>query len=328
MIVPASIRRKFNEIKPDLELLRKEIQATIQLFCDKHDGFAALGRIKGLESLAEKIETGRYRKWSDLDDLVAFSIIVPSLSHEDQTLDFLRQVFVEVSTKGRSDTQKPPGTFRFEATRFIGRLRSVQPSNLAKSISSINFEVQIRTAFEHACAVATHSVYKGKTINWKTQRLAAHLKAAVEQLDLLVVTFLSTSHEIVERNWPEIKSKQHTADSFSNLVSSGKIPEELAPKDWTRFAENFYSLVVSGFQGDNRKISDHILLCLKSIEAEANSAKYIPRSISLLQFSMSILVKANMLALPLKNYVPLITQEMQEILDLKVPNDAYFLIDK
>lgn len=42
-------------------------------FCD-NKGYALTSRIKAIESLAEKIETGRFKKWLELDDLFSCTV--------------------------------------------------------------------------------------------------------------------------------------------------------------------------------------------------------------------------------------------------------------
>jgi ppGpp synthetase/RelA/SpoT-type nucleotidyltranferase len=79
--------------------------------------------------------------------------------------------------------------FRFDCTRFIGRLRSPD-ENTRSPIYDIPFEVQIKSAFEHAWSATTHLLtYKSSEVNWSKLRLTAQLKAAVEQLDTLVLSF-------------------------------------------------------------------------------------------------------------------------------------------
>jgi ppGpp synthetase/RelA/SpoT-type nucleotidyltranferase len=313
MIVPAALKRKHAVLEAALRSLAEEVQRTVQGYCSANEGFAYAGRIKSLESLAEKIETGRYAKWSDLDDLFACCIIVPTLKHEPAVLGFLRQAFVEIGTRSRKDAKKPPDAFRFEATRFTGALRPTKAAETSSPLYTTKFEIQVRTAFEHACAVTTHAVYKGSAIDWKARRLAAHLKAAVEQLDLLVLTFGTTSETIEEHDWPELEAKAGLAKGFSSLVNNGKIPEILAPKDWSRFAENLYALIDAGFRGKRAALTGHVSEALAVLETTLQNAGHIPHSISLLQLALGILFGERILTLPLEDYTPLVTTELTEL---------------
>ena len=80
------------------------------------------------------------------------------------------------------------------------------------SIYQIQFEIQVKSAFEHAWSVSTHDlVYKNSEINWRKLRLAAQIKATVEQLDMLILAFEQTSEFIEDNSYPVIKIKQHLA---------------------------------------------------------------------------------------------------------------------
>src|SRR5580698_10811086 len=179
MIVPAALTRKFNDLEMALRQLSEEVRRTVHTYCNSNAGFAYSDRLKAIESLAEKIETGRYEKWSDLDDLFGCCVIIPTLAEEQDVLEFLKKAFVHVTTRHRGDSKKAPDVFRFEATRFIGKLSPTDTTKTSSPLYTTCFEVQIRTAFEHACAVTTHAVYKGGSVDWRARRLAAHLKAAV-----------------------------------------------------------------------------------------------------------------------------------------------------
>ena len=73
------------------------------------------------------------------------------------------------------------------------------------NIYNITFEIQVKSAFEHAWAVSTHDlVYKSPEIDWKRLRLAAQIKANVEQLDTLILAFEQTSAIIQENHSPDL----------------------------------------------------------------------------------------------------------------------------
>lgn len=72
--------------------------------------------------------------------LLATVIIIPSIIYEPQILKFLESSFLKVEIKKRGSTLKSPDVFRFDATRFIGKLRPID------SVEIINIStVQIRT---------------------------------------------------------------------------------------------------------------------------------------------------------------------------------------
>ena len=200
MIYPSILERKYNEYYPFLEETAKQVKSILVNFCEVH-GYAFSSRIKTIESLAEKIETGRFKSWSTLDDLFACTIIIPTLLHEKEVTKFCKDIFqIERITK-RGQNPKSPDTFKFDSTRIYAKLRrsdDVDDSELL-NIYDITFEIQIKSAFEHAWSVSIHDlVYKNDEIDWKKLRLAAQIKANVEQLDTLILAFDQMSTIITE----------------------------------------------------------------------------------------------------------------------------------
>ncbi|TAE84869.1 MAG: hypothetical protein EAZ83_04645 [Oscillatoriales cyanobacterium] len=185
MIYPSILDRQYEQYLPLVEEVAKRVKETLLNFCDKK-GYALTSRVKNIESLAEKIETGRFKKWSELDDLFGCTVIIPNLSQEQDIIKFCQDTFQVTKILKRGQNKKSPDTFKFDSTRIYARLKSVEDTNIdnLSSIFNVIFEIQIKSAFEHAWAVSTHDlVYKSSEIDWKKLRLAAQIKAIVEQLD-------------------------------------------------------------------------------------------------------------------------------------------------
>lgn len=312
MITPARILNKYRSAERYLELVRAQVRDTLLVFCEGH-GFATVSRVKTLESVAEKVETGRYECWADIDDLVAFTVVAPTLADEPKVLEFLSIAFEPIKTKARGSSRKAPDVFRFDCTRFIGRLRVADQASRGP-IHDILFEVQIRSAFEHAWSVTTHALaYKSADVSWSKLRMTAQLKAAVEQLDTLVLSFEDAAKYIDPSAWPEIKAKSDMRQFFGGLVTSGRIPVELTPKDWSRFVDNVYGLVTSRHDRiKTEEVSGIVQLAIESelVQLEAHG---VPRSISLWQLTFASLVKAGSVGTPLRNHWPLVTPELETL---------------
>jgi ppGpp synthetase/RelA/SpoT-type nucleotidyltranferase len=310
MIISSAIQNQFKSTEVYLEVLSKNVRDIVFNYCSKNN-FAFIDRIKTLESLSEKIETGRYSKWSDLDDFYAATIIIPSLNYETEIIGFLRRMFIEVELRKRGKTKKAPDVFRFDSTRFIGKLKQVgEPT----PIGNINFEIQIKTAFEHAWSVATHSmVYKTNNIDWKLLRIAAQLKSSVEQLDMIVSGSKQLHPYVTEHEWPEIKLKKQFLDSTNEFLRNENVPSELKPKDSSRLAENFYSFFYPLINNSKTPYKE-INRIFKSASDKANllGKEKFPRSISLMQYFIGISSElGDMPSNP--RYVPLVTSELETI---------------
>jgi hypothetical protein len=178
--------------------------------------------------------------------LYACTIVVPTATHETSVLDFLQKAFNLIELRLRNSTRKPPETFRFDCTRFIGVIREVPGLGLVPGAASIKFEVQIPSAFEHAWSFVTHDlVYKSSDVDWRKARLGAQLKAAVEQIELIIAGFESNLDFVSQSSYPETDAKQRIISRFQQLISEGVVSGGLEPTSWSRFADNVYDLVRS-----------------------------------------------------------------------------------
>lgn len=245
MGVPSRINQAYSQALPAIEAVARYVTKTIRPWCDTN-GYLFSGRSKTLDSLSEKIESGRYTGWSELDDLYACTIVVPTATHESDVISFLRRAFNEVELRMRNSTRKSPEVFRFDCTRFIGKIREVSALGLVPGAEYIKFEVQIPSAFEHAWSFVTHDlVYKSSDIDWRKARLGAQLKAAVEQIELIIAGFEANLDFVAQSSFPEVEAKQRIVTRFQDLISEGIISDSLVPQSWSRFADNVYSLVRS-----------------------------------------------------------------------------------
>ncbi len=245
MGVPSRILNFYSQQEGSVEAVERYVAQTLRPWCDKR-GFPFKGRRKDLQSLSEKLESGRYAKWSDLDDLYACTIVLPTPQHEESVLEFLSQAFTPVEIRRRNSTKKAPDVFRFDSTRFIGSIRVGDGSPLPPHLGMIKFEVQLPTAFEYAWSVVTHDlVYKTDDFDWRKARMAALLKGAVEQIELLIAGFSANVDIIPQSGHPESDAKHAAVAIFKNLIEDGCISPELTPDSWSRFADNLFSLVIS-----------------------------------------------------------------------------------
>ncbi len=315
MIIPLHVRKLFDNANPYVIELSRRVTEAVLSHCGS-EGYAFSSRPKTVESVAEKIETGRFRRWADIDDLFACAIVIPTLREESKVIDFLRRAFNQVAVRGRNDTRKPPDVFRFEATRFIGTLHRPAGTDPKEPLFNLAFEVQVRSAFEHAWSVTTHElVYKSQSVDWKRMRLAAQLKAAVEQLDSLILTFEESAGQITSHHWPEIAARTMIADFYSKQVTGGNIPSELAPMDWSRFADNVWCLLKATKRVHPDEMEALAAKALNVIQLELDSIppERIPRSLSMFQFTLGVLTKGKVVGATLQRFYPMITPELVEL---------------
>jgi len=287
-MIPQQLDQKFSNVNPFLLALKTNVAGTLGVFADAHN-FPVTGRIKSAESVSEKIEMGRLKGFSEIDDLVAFTLIIPTPAVEKEVIEFCKASFDVIKIRHKSSTRKDPEIFRFDSTRLIAKSRRPPylVGDVGPSIYEYLFEIQIRTAFEHAWSVATHDlVYKGSSIDWKRIRLAAQLKATSESLDIAVTAFETLASGIIESPWDRIGDQITISKYVLSLLDKKLIPTTLRPMSISRFSENFYNLVRSA------RPESTVAVAITSIDEELSKQKPLPVSVSLYQLFLGILCEA------------------------------------
>jgi ppGpp synthetase/RelA/SpoT-type nucleotidyltranferase len=283
-MIPQQLEQKFNSIQPFLVQLKKHIADTLAGFADENN-FPFSGRIKTPDSIGEKIEMGRYERFSQIEDLVAFTLIIPSANFEGRVVEFCRSKFQVIEIRNKLSARKSPELFRFDSTRVIARLhRRPDVEQNVPSIFDWPFEIQVRTAFEHAWAVATHDlVYKGASIDWKRLRLAAQLKATSETLDAAIASFDHLAQAISESPWEQVKERSDVSYFVTSLFKENRLPPSLKPASISRFSENFCTLVTK--IRPNLQVREAIEMVSEQLEKTAST----PISLSLYQLFLGLL---------------------------------------
>ncbi|MBA4866708.1 hypothetical protein H1V43_36510 [Streptomyces sp. PSKA54] len=317
MPVPQSVSNAYSQVEPLLKAVSEYVEQTLRTYCDR-SGYLFFDRIKKVESLSEKLEGGRIAKWSDIDDLYACTIVIPTTLHEPGVIRKLDACFARVSMRSRGTAKKAPEVFRFDTTRYYARLSTGAAAERAPGIESITFEVQIATAFEYAWSTVTHDlVYKGDRVDWKKQRLAAQLKAAVEQIEMIIGAFDQVSGAVPESEWPEVAAKDSIVERFQELIADGVIASNLTPVSWRRFADNVFALVAS-YTPNNyaRPSAIDALLAEFATAWRQPSAPPCPESGSLFQMVLGHVSKSNTVG-SLDKYTVVNSVEMRDFYNLQ-----------
>lgn len=303
MIVPTELRCKFDSTRPALGAVQTRVRDAVLGFCEGN-GFAFLGRPKTLESLAEKVETGRFKSWDAIDDLYAATIVVPTLNQEPAAIAFLQAAFRQIALKPRASTQKAPELFRFDTPRFVGVLASPDFNDA----DAVQFEVQVRTAFEHAWSVSTHDfAYKSSHTDWARFRVAAQLRALVEQADTFILGLEDNSARITSSPWSELDDQKQVLEAFGRLAATSLIPCEHIPLSWSRFAKSFQALKSSA-KALKRLSNAQIFQVLE----QSAATQPPPLSVSLLQWTMGVFAEEGLLQNELSGYTPFITSQLED----------------
>ena len=186
MKVHASLREVYERRKPLVDVLQRQIDSALRT--GKASRWHYESRVKGLESFALKVESGRVPRPAELEDFLGCTIVVPTAADINKALRLVTERFEVVERRPPTDTEtrKDADVFRFDDLRLYCR-RGNDGSRPDEPIDAILFEIQIKTFLQHAWAIATHDLsYKTDDVKWGKDRIVAHLKAAIEFAELTV----------------------------------------------------------------------------------------------------------------------------------------------
>ncbi|MGH7962222.1 MAG: hypothetical protein ACRERD_10425 [Candidatus Binatia bacterium] len=214
------------------ELLQPKVEAQDWFF---------IGRLKGLESFALKIETGRVDNPSALEDFFACTVVVHRLDQIAAAEQLVLELFDERERRPPDDTwtHKRPSDFAFDALRLYVTYPS-QESGLHEDLVGMVFEVQIKTVLQHAWTLATHDlIYKTDAVSWPKERIAFQVKAMLEHAEVAITEAEALSESSTVTKQDEITKKM--IDIIE--VAAGFWPADDLPKDRKRMAETLLGLM-------------------------------------------------------------------------------------
>jgi ppGpp synthetase/RelA/SpoT-type nucleotidyltranferase len=182
-----STRDVYGPISDDVANLIKEA-------CEK-SGWIYTSRIKDMQSYALKLATGR-----EVDDFFGCSIVVPTLGDVSSAVELVSSCLVIVDRRPKETITSRPTEFQFDSVRLYCELKdSVHPTPK----HGRKFEVQVKTLLEQAWSQATHDFsYKGGDISWAKERIAAQLKAMLDNVELSIsqISLLSSAESLNKKH--------------------------------------------------------------------------------------------------------------------------------
>lgn len=183
MKVPLSIRSAFDQHVKDYRDLQTEVDRQMEVI--RETDWHYVGRIKAVESFAQKLETGRFTKEQALNDLFACTLVVERADRIEEAERRLRERFDVRDRKPEKPgkTFHRPMCFDFDYLRLYACLRKSDRLP-ATGLENLVFEIQIKTFLQHAWTIATHDlIYKTDSVDWEATRVAYQVKAMLEHAE-------------------------------------------------------------------------------------------------------------------------------------------------
>jgi ppGpp synthetase/RelA/SpoT-type nucleotidyltranferase len=209
---------------------------------NKEDNWFYRGRVKKLESFAQKLETGRFNPEA-LEDFFACTIVVENRHAIGKALQLVDKFCIIQDRRPKKDeeTHKTPDLFSFDDLRLYVKLKP-QETSPPSPLNDILFEVQIKTFLQHAWSIATHDlIYKGDSISWGKERVAFQIKAMLEHAEVSIdqVEVVSASSALSTTDIKTVVLK----DILTWVKESW--PEESLPSDIVRLCKLIQSVMTA-----------------------------------------------------------------------------------
>lgn len=206
-------------------------------------------RVKEELSFVLKVETGRVAALDHVEDFFGASIVVRNGAEIADAITLVEAV-ADIEYRRPPDptiTPHRPASFEFDDLRLYAKLKP-QPGMAPGPETGLVFEVQIKTFLFHAWAMATHDlIYKADDVSWGRERLAAQVRAMLEQAEITI----------------------QGAESLSSLGSLARENEE------TTVLRRVIVLVRATWESDQlprdvRRLASNILAALKATDVSVD----------------------------------------------------------
>lgn len=194
MKIEKSIRDHYTALEDIYQIVLLDVEELVGEACKKN-GWIYSSRVKGSQSYALKLATGR-----EIDDFLGCSIVVPTLAEVPAAVALVESCLAIVDKKPKETISHRPTEFQFDSVRLYCTLKdSVNPTPK----HGLKFEIQVKTLLEQAWSQATHDFsYKGSDISWAKERIAAQLKAMLDNVELSIsqISMLSSSPNLDKKH--------------------------------------------------------------------------------------------------------------------------------
>ena len=238
MKIPRSIRNlHFAQLEPS-ERLATQVDELLK--SHKPTRWHYESRVKGEESFALKIESGRIENPEALEDFFACTLVVRNRNEVGDAENLARKLFAVVERRPKDDrrTHKSPDSFPFDDLRLYLAWRdddALPPSGLHGRV----FELQIKTYLQHAWSIATHDlIYKTDDVSWSRQRIAYQVRAMLEHAEVSISEADELANaDVLQSTNRQTRTLLEIIHALTTLWSAADLPA-----DARRLSENVANL--------------------------------------------------------------------------------------
>ncbi len=201
---------EFQKRRVTLEALCPAVEGVLTRIIPARVVVALSHRVKKFDSFyekANKVKSSNLKYTNPIDeitDLVGFRVVVIAKRNVDQVFSLVRENFTVLEEENKAEKLLEEGKLGYESHHLIVKLGDVRKSlGEYDGLCDLPFEIQIRTALQHAWAENEHriqykSTRKDPDLRKRFLRLAGIVSAADEEFDRI--------YEINEKLEREIRS--------------------------------------------------------------------------------------------------------------------------
>lgn len=226
-----NLKIEFRDREGNFDILGKNLVESLKILLDKNKiKFLSINyRVKELNSFIEKIERKSYDSpFEDMEDLCGIRIIC---YYQKDILEIERIIKKEFNTFEISNKEDnlDPSQFGYRSHHYIASIKKEwENTPNFRDLSTLKFELQVRTILMHAWAEIEHSLaYKNevqtpKQFRRKLFRISAKLEEADEQFEELKhesELYQKSLHK-VSKDIIEISEKELNIDTLQAYMDS------------------------------------------------------------------------------------------------------------
>jgi ppGpp synthetase/RelA/SpoT-type nucleotidyltranferase len=229
MKIPRSVRDLYSELLPIYERLKTVVDELIA--SRKENRWHYEGRLKGEESFALKLETGRVGSPLMLEDFFGCTLVVENHARIADAEKLVGELFDlhERRPSQAISTRLAPCNFDFDDLRLYVRWKD-DPAQRPTGLHGRLFEVQIKTFLQQAWGIATHDfVYKTDAVDWAMSRIAFQVKAMLEHAELSIGEARRlTNATLLNRSDRDSEQLQKTIEDIKSRWKPEQLPKDLS----------------------------------------------------------------------------------------------------
>lgn len=228
MKIPDSFHYAFRAEEQIAEAIERAAGTRLHGIC-RDNNWLFDGRVKSEESALAKLQMGGLGALSDMDDLYAATVVVPTRKEIHPATEAIRAVYLDavLRERPRADPQK----FRYDDAHLYATLGSTAPG-IEPVVQGRTFEIQVRTGLQFSWWKATHRVlYKGDVRDWRLERVASQVRGTLELIDG-VLADLPAAAEL-------LKEQDEDADARFSLIAGwlDRWNSDQRPEDRKRYVD-------------------------------------------------------------------------------------------